>query len=382
MKHHIRLIAAGGIAVSAAMLLGGTSRAATQGPAHWRAERGTGAVFAQTDSAGGNAIVVYDRAADGTLTQAGVYATGGAGGILSGSVVDHLASQDSLVYDRARGLLYAVNAGSNTVTVFSVDGPRLIRRQVTGSGGTFPVSVAVHGDLVYVLNARDGGSVQGFVLAGGRLVRIPAWHRTLGLNPAQTPEFLSTPGDIAFTPDGSELLVTTKTNQSVIDVYRIGPLGAPSAEPAVNADPGNAPFGISFDAGGHAVIAEAGPNALAAFTPHRDGTLALLGRLDTGQQATCWVIRDGSTFFVSNAGSADVSRVSDDGSGTLLPLGTTPTDKGTVDAATSPDGQYLYVQTGAAGIVDEYRVGPGGLLNRIGSVTVPDAVGGEGIAAS
>src|SRR5579875_495840 len=93
MKHHIRLIAAGGIAVSAAMLLGGTSRAATQGPAHWRAERGTGAVFAQTDSAGGNAIVVYDRAADGTITQAGVYATGGAGGILSGSVVDHLASQ-------------------------------------------------------------------------------------------------------------------------------------------------------------------------------------------------------------------------------------------------------------------------------------------------
>jgi hypothetical protein len=39
------------------------------------------------------------------------------------------------------------------------------------------------------------------------------------------------------------------------------------------------------------------------------------------------------------------------------------------------------VQTGAAGIVDEFAIGAGGALSRIGSVTVPDAVGGEGIVA-
>ena len=48
------------------------------------------------------------------------------------------------------------------MTVFGVDGDRLTRRAVVASGGAFPVSVAVHGNLVYVLNARDGGSVQGF----------------------------------------------------------------------------------------------------------------------------------------------------------------------------------------------------------------------------
>lgn len=58
-------------------------------------------------------------------------------------MVDHLGSQGFLAFDRARGLLYAVNAGSNTVTVFSPNGDRLIHRQVIGSGGTFPVSVAV-----------------------------------------------------------------------------------------------------------------------------------------------------------------------------------------------------------------------------------------------
>jgi hypothetical protein len=63
-------------------------------------------------------------------------------------------------------------------------------------------------------------------------------------------------------------------------------------------------------------------------------------------------------------------------------LGNTATDAGTVDAAVSPDERFLYVRAGAAGIVDAFRVGRGGSLHAIGSVTVPGAVGGEGIAAS
>ena len=52
-----------------------------------------------------------------------------------------------------------------------------------------------------------------------------------------------------------------------------------------------------------------------------------------------------------------------------------------MDAAASSDGSFLYVQAGAAGIVDAYRIGAGGSLTRVGSVTVPGAVGGEGIVA-
>ena len=43
---------------------------------------------------------------------------------------------------------------------------------------------------------------------------------------------------------------------------------------------------------------------------------------------------------------------------------------------------FLYVQTGGNGIVDEFAVGTGGSLTKIGSVTVPGAAGGEGIVAS
>ena len=40
------------------------------------------------------------------------------------------------------------------------------------------------------------------------------------------------------------------------------------------------------------------------------------------------------------------------------------------------------MQTGEAGIVDEFAVGAGGALTSIGSVTVAGSAGGEGIAAA
>ena len=158
-------------------------------------------VFVQTDSTAGNQIVVYDRATDGTLTQAGVYDTGGLGGALEGAAVDNLASQGSLAYDREDSLLYAVNAGSNTISVFAVFGDRLALRQVLSSGGSFPVSVAVYRGTVYVLNAEEGGALQGYVVAAGQLTPIPGSNRALGL-PTETPRFTTPPGRSPSPPMG------------------------------------------------------------------------------------------------------------------------------------------------------------------------------------
>src|ERR1700723_3452166 len=137
------------------------------------------AVFVQTDATSGNHVVAYHRAADGALSPAGSYRTGGLGGVLGGSVVDHTASQGSLTYDPWHNLLYAVNAGSNTVSVFAVNGDHLALRQVLGSGGTFPVSVAVHANLVYVVNALNGGSLQGYRVFGSFLDPLPGSNRAL-----------------------------------------------------------------------------------------------------------------------------------------------------------------------------------------------------------
>ena len=342
----------------------------------YAAEHHTRAVFVQTDNPDGNTIIAYDRGRDGTLSKAGSYPTGGRGGILDGSVVDHLASQGSLAYDR--GTLFAVNAGSNTITAFSVHGDRLDRQQVISSGGNFPVSIAVRGNVVYVLNGLDGGSIQGYLRFGDRLVLIPSWHRSLGLDPTATPQFTNTPGQVAFSPDGSRLIVTTKANGSSIDVFRIT-FGRPSRA-VVTSLPGTVPFAVSFDPAGHLIVAEAA-NSVATFTLRRDDSLRQLDAVATGQQATCWITAIGDHVYASNAGSGTVSgyRVAPDGA--LHGSGVTATDGGTVDAAATADGRYLYVQAGAAGIVDEFQVGGDGSLTRIGSVTVPGAVGGEGIVA-
>jgi 6-phosphogluconolactonase (cycloisomerase 2 family) len=342
---------------------------------------GPAAVFVQTDNTAGNQVVAYNRATDGVLTPAGTYNTDGLGGVLAGSVVDHLASEGSLTYDQQNDLLYAVNAGSNTVSVFAVHGDQLALRQVVSSGGAFPVSVAVHGNLVYVLNAENGGSVQGYSVGFGHLIPLPGSTRALGLNPTATPQYVNTPGQVAFSPDGSQLIVTTKANGSDIDVFGVGFSGYLSSSPRVNSEPGAVPFGVTFDPAGHLVVAEAGTDAVATFTLNWNGTVTPIDTVLTGQTATCWIAPARGFYYASNAGSASLSGYTSSWRGQLTFVGQTTTDAGTVDAAASAGGQYLYVQTGGNGIVDEFAVNANGSLRGIGSVTVPGAVGGEGIVA-
>jgi 6-phosphogluconolactonase (cycloisomerase 2 family) len=338
--------------------------------------------FVQTDNPAGNQVVTYDRGDDGSLTLANTYSTGGVGGVLNGSVVDHLASQGSLTYDQANALLYAVNAGSNTVSVFAVNGDQLTLRQVIDSGGTFPVSVTVSNGLVYVLNAENGGSVSGYRAAGGTLHALEGSIRPLGLTiPSDTSQFTHTPGQVAFSPDGSQLIVTTKASTNALDVFAVLPNGRLSDTPIVNDEPGTVPFAVTFDTAGHLVVANAGTNALATYSLDADGTATLISSLGTGQAATCWVAPAQGYLFASNAGSASISGYLAAPNGNLTLLGATGTDPGTVDASATADGQFLYVQTGGTGVVDEFRVNADGTLSGLGSVTVSGAAGAEGIIA-
>jgi 6-phosphogluconolactonase (cycloisomerase 2 family) len=135
------------------------------------------------------------------------------------------------------------------------------------------------------------------------------------------------------------------------------------------------PFGFAFDPAGQLRVTEAGTNSVGTFTVGRDGGLTAKGTVPTGQTATCWAVTAGHHLYVSNAASGTLSGYRVGPEGELTALGNTATHAGTVDAAASSDGRYLYVQTGAQG------VGANGSLTAIGSVVVPGAVGGEGIAA-
>jgi hypothetical protein len=347
----------------------------------WQPPGHGSAVFVQTDSASGNAIVAYDRAGDGTLVRSGIYPTGGDGGQLAGSVVDHTASEGALTYDSGSHELYAVNAGSNSVTALHVDGDQLTGRTIIPDVGDFPVSVAVRSGLVYVLSARDGGAIEGFRQFGPFFTRVPFSTRALGLDPAQTPEFTSTPGEVTFSPNGRQLVVTTKNGGNSIDVFNLGPLGIPAARPAVTSLAGAVPFGVSFDAAGQLTVAEAGPNAVARFTLSPTGQLSSTGSLATGQMATCWIIAVGHELYASNAGNDTLSEVADAPGQALSLTGSAPAGAGTVDAAATPNGRFVYAQGGAAGTLTAFKVDADETLTSVGSYTVPGAVGGEGVVA-
>ncbi|TCC49110.1 hypothetical protein E0H75_21490 [Kribbella capetownensis] len=341
-----------------------------------------GMVFVQNDDPAGNQVVAYRRSADGSLHQAGTYPTGGRGGTLDGAVVDRLASQGSVTYDKAHRTLYVVNAGSNTVTVFGVAGDRLIRRQIINSGGTFPVSVAVHGAEVYVLNARAGGAVQGYLSVLGHLVPLPSEHRALGL-PVTTgaQEFTHTPGQVVVTPQGSSVIVTTKAAGNSLVVFGRSGLGHLTKAPVLVDDAGNVPFAATFDHFGHLAVAEAGTNTVATYAVERGHRLRLLNRTATGQMATCWIAGAGGNYYLSNAGSNSVSGYHAEHDGSPVALGNTATGEGTVDAAVTPDNRYIYVQTGKVGAVDAFRIESDGSLTKTSSTVVPNAAGAEGIAA-
>lgn len=340
-------------------------------------------VFVQTNEPTGNEIVVFDRAANGRLSQAGTYATGGNGGVAApGNESDHLASQGSLAYDWRHSLLFAVNAGSDTVSTFKVRGDRLRLTGVVPSGGGFPASVAVSGNLVYVLNSGGPGTLQGFVIRGHRLRALSGSTRSLGLSNTDPPNFLTSPGQVGFTPDGGKLIVTTKASGSNIVVYRVQGNGRLSS-PVVNASATPVPFSFAFGPARRLVSGEAMQSFVTTYAINGNGTLADPQSLSDGQTALCWIVRARGYFYVANTGSNTLSGYRISGSGQPSLIGATgvvaSTEAGPIDLVTS--GRYLYGQTGVGGTVDEYLVHRDGTLEKIGVVTgLPS--GQEGIAAS
>jgi hypothetical protein len=343
-------------------------------------------VFVQTNEPSGNRVLVYDRGSDGQLTFAAAYATGGNGGVAApGAESDHLASQGSLVYDAGHKLLIAVNAGSDTVSAFRVRGDRLELGSVVPSGGQFPASVTVHDNVAYVLNSGSTGIVQGFRIDANGLRPIAGSARSLGLANTDPPFFLTSPGQVGFTPDGGELIVTTKASMSTIDVFAVGPDGRLSATPVANPSAAPVPFAFTFTPSGRLADGEAGASAVTTYEIGSDGTLSDPRSLSDNQVALCWIQRARGFYYVANTGSNTLSgyEIAADGQPALI--GATgvvaATESGPIDLTSPPDSEFLYGETGTDGTVDEYHVNADGTLTKIGVVTGLPA-GLEGIAST
>ena len=88
-----------------------------------------GAVYTLSNDVASNDVIVFRRAANGSLQRAASYATTGKG---SG---DGLGSQGALVLSADRHWLFAVSAGSNELSVFYARGEALYLVDTIPTGG-------------------------------------------------------------------------------------------------------------------------------------------------------------------------------------------------------------------------------------------------------
>jgi 6-phosphogluconolactonase (cycloisomerase 2 family) len=338
-----------------------------------------GAVYLQTNDAENNEVVAYARAADGSLNYVGAYKTGG-----SGTGKPHLASQSSVVLAGNGDWLLVTNAGSDEISLFAVEADGLRLSDTASSGGSTPTSIAVHGQVVYVLN-NGSATIDGFEIANGKLEPLDDSKRPLSEDGADGAQ-------IAFSPDGRTLVVTERGTNSIsayaVDTrgYAEGPTTIPSA--------GETPYGFDFTDRGALVVTEAfggdsGKAAASSYAVAEPGKLTpLSGSVADTRSEVCWaaVTNDGRYVFVTNFGDCTISSYSIDEDGDIelaeAVAGSTRLGKaGIRDQAISSNGRFLYALDADAQKVHGWSIEPNGRLDEIGAFEgVPLTV--AGLAAS
>jgi 6-phosphogluconolactonase len=359
------------LALVTALVAGGAaagSASATPSPV-------VGHVYVNDNTSVVDTIAGFDRHADGSLTPipGSPFATGGAG---TGAT---LASQGALqISDDGRYLL-AVDAGSNEISVLRIEHDGALRQIHGGtvlSGGLEPVSIAVHGRLVYVANGGDGGSnYTGFTLnGGGRL-------RPLAASTVPLPDG-SEPGDVLFNYTGRNLL-GVRVNTSLIDSFAVNGDGRLEAAPGSPfAAQGAGPFGSEFRPTNPSQVFVSnahngvGNGTVSSFDVSADGSL---GSIDGSpfpdlQTAPCWVeiSHDGQFLFAVNTGSDSISRYAIGSDGALALLGSTPLGGGVstpFDTRLAPDGGTLWVLDTGSATVSGFAVSGGSLAELPSSPT-------------
>lgn len=388
VNHRLLWLRSLGAMAAAALVFGSIAQSLGQNQPTNNADSGVGDVFALTNVAEKNEVAIFGRTANGTLYQVGRVSTRGNG---TGSPLD---SQGALILSEDKRWLYAVNPGSDEISVFDVrrrNSPRFIQK--VKSGGDLPLSLTIHGNLLYVLNSGTGSNIFGFrVGRDGMLIPLDGSFRRLGT-------FVGVPAQVQFNPKGNVLVVTNKATDvtlplnNIITTYTVGTDGLPS-KPMVQRSNGLRPFGFAFRRDGRMVVSESfnvrlGQAAASSYNVLEDGRISLIsGSVGNTQTDTCWVwiTNDGRYAYMTNFISGTISSYRVDQDGNLSLLNAVAANIGDrsqpEDMAASEDGQYLYVLLTGVGQVASFQVNGNGSLTPVDrDGGIPAMAGVTGLAA-
>jgi 6-phosphogluconolactonase len=327
-----------------------------------------GAVFTETNTVP-NRVLAYNRGADGELTPAGSFVTGGNGRPAGNPpfhtgfpVLDSMGSVNLGDDGDNKSCLFVVNAGSNNVSSFRVHPDGLTLADVESSGGSRPASLTSttrgRGKFVmYVLNSdNDSASFRGFRVDGScGLTMIPGSDRLL-------PSQAGIPATIRFDEQGKWLTVTERyapaapAGNGDLVSYRVDSSGL-TGPAVISESPRRTPYGLDYNHQGilsvtnEHVDAPPFPNSsVSTYRQNADGTLDELDN-EPSPGAACWNLfsNNGKFLFVTNPagkfipGSANVKAftVDRDGQMTFVDQENTPFEA--IDNALSHESRYLYV---------------------------------------
>jgi len=395
------------LSIALVLLLGGAVPALAQDSASPTsvvsgAAAPAGTVYALTNNFTKNEVLAYNRADNGALSPAGRFDTGGQG---SGS---YEASTNMLIVGSAKGesspidlgggndLVFAANAGNDTISVFQVtaDGLKLVQQQ--DSGGERPTSLTLRNGLLYVLNS--GGtltgagvclagdpSITGFTVADdGKLSAIPNSTQKLSGGAA------SGCAEITFNPKGDVLLVSQWVS-SRIDAFTVGADGVAKG-PVVNKPSGFGPFALAFDTKGRLLTSEnfqqiEGEAGAASYDIGANGKLTPIGEtVKYGETDPCWMVvsPDGKYAYIAAFGPSPIVKVTSEKSrrgvissfrigsdGALVSLDpqAAQVGVGASDIAMAGGGKFLYAINSFDGTIKGYAVGDDGSLTLVTAVS-------------
>jgi 6-phosphogluconolactonase (cycloisomerase 2 family) len=368
-------------------------------------------VYVQTNDPAGNAILAYQRADDGELTPlpGSPFATGGTG-ISPTFDLGPFDSDQEIIANPARTLLFTVNGGSDSISVFHIK-PNGSLVPVAGSpfpsGGSNPVSVGLAGNTLCVVNKDQNPDHPGQFLPNyasfrvsdqGRLIPIP--HSSIFVDAGSSPsQALTSPdGNFLF---GADFMGGLIRSFQILRNGRLIPRDAVAPPAAEFADSGKPAFPLGLAAHPNKPYVYVGfvtINRMGVYRYDNLGILRFVRSVPNSGHGICWIVvnKAGTRVYTSNTGDPSVTvydisksptspieiqKVVLNGQGGGFQFGLDPTEK------------FLHVVTQKDKAADEvtanalhvFEVGPDGKLVEVPTSPTPlpvqDLVRPQGVLA-
>ena len=347
-------------------------------------------LYVQTNEAT-NKIVHFVRATNGALQAVESVATGGNGsnGLTPGTskpVPDSLVSQFSVTLSADKKMLFAVNAGDNSISVFSVNPANgnltLLKKNPTTN--VYPNSLAWNNGYLYASFFTGTNQLSAFKVDNdGSLTQVGTYNIA-----SQTGLQNVAPTQVLVDPSKSLLSVSAGVKSGALVSYKINPdgtLGTPVTN-VLQAQDGSAlvPFAGAFIPGANNtstyLSTSIGDKGFYSYSYNNGGMVTRTGLAVSGEAAPCWIsLTPKFNFAYVGNGAGSISSYSLDANGkpTLLQVDAIAGDDLGVagDSWISGDGKFIYYVDLKNSAVASYSINADGTLKLINKVPVSTSTG-------